>query len=113
VFPQVADKDFSHDTHDPVVRPVTADHSADGAEDFRRMSRWADTGIRTACHDCRSVAYELDAKRLHPLLVVGDGSETKLISALAESYEMPVAQPCPLCGDTGEPGWLPGFRPPV
>lgn len=77
------------------------------------MSTWAATGIRTACHDCRSVAYELDDKRLRPVLVVGDGSETKLVAALSESFEMPVVQPCPLCGETDALGWMPGFRPPV
>jgi hypothetical protein len=83
------------------------------AGEFRRLSRWADTGIRTACHDCRSVAYELADKRLRPVLVVGDGSETKLVTALSESFEMPVAQPCALCAEANDPGWLPGFRPPV
>lgn len=79
--------------------------------DFRPASEWGQ--IRTACHGCRAVTYEAlkgddDVDRMRSVLLPGDGTVVREVA-----QGMMVSQPCPVCGDSDDPGWLPGFVPPV
>ncbi|HEV3356910.1 MAG TPA: hypothetical protein VG247_08955 [Pseudonocardiaceae bacterium] len=67
---------------------------------------------RTVCHGCRVQTHELvdhdGSQRYRPVVLPGDGTVSREI--------MPgimVSSPCPECGDGDDPGWLPGFVPPV
>lgn len=69
--------------------------------------------IRTVCHGCRTqshVAEEDDngVTRLRNLVIPGDGSVWK-----EKAPGGMVQEPCPVCGDSDDPGWLPGFVIPV
>jgi hypothetical protein len=67
--------------------------------------------LRTVCHGCRAVAYEMvgdDEQRQRPILIPGDGTTMHEITP-----GMMVSGPCPVCGDSDDPGWLPGFVPPA
>jgi hypothetical protein len=67
---------------------------------------------RTACHGCRAIAHETvvvdGEQRARPVLLVGDGHVMR-----EASPGIMVSQPCPICGDSDDPGWTPGFVPPV
>jgi hypothetical protein len=47
-------------------------------------------------------------QRYRPVLLPGDGSVMREISP-----GVMVSAPCPECGDGDDPGWIPGFVPPV
>lgn len=69
--------------------------------------------LRTVCHGCRQVSHvhvdgEDEMPKLRPMIVPGDGSV-----AVDVSPGYLVQAPCPVCGDSDDPGWLPGLRPPV
>jgi hypothetical protein len=68
--------------------------------------------VRTVCHGCRAVAHELvtieSEQRYRPVVVPGDGTLMR-----ETSPGIMVSEPCPICGDTDTPGWVPGFVPPV
>lgn len=51
---------------------------------------------------------EESAARSRPVIIPGDGS---FIREVAPGQAVTV--PCPVCGDSDEPGWLAGFQPPV
>jgi hypothetical protein len=72
----------------------------------------APTPARTACHGCRGTAREtvvIDGEQqVRPVLLVGDGQIMREVSP-----GIMLSQPCPVCGDTDDPGWVPGFIPPV
>jgi len=85
------------------------------AGDVRPLSDWVQ--MRTVSHGCRGVSYEMandddGVTVMRPVVVPGDGSITRMVAAASESGELAVVVPCPLCGDSDTPGWLPGFVPP-
>ncbi|HEX5401768.1 MAG TPA: hypothetical protein VFX16_05645 [Pseudonocardiaceae bacterium] len=63
---------------------------------------------RTVCHGCRAVSYELigddSTQRQRPVILVGDGQIMREVTP-----GMMVSQPCPMCADSEEDGWLDGF----
>jgi hypothetical protein len=68
--------------------------------------------VRTVCHGCRAQTHELVAetgpRRYRPVSLPGNGTITREISP----GDM-ASTPCPLCGNTDDPGWLPTFTPPT
>jgi hypothetical protein len=72
---------------------------------------------RTVCHACRGTAHtsvpdEDDVSMTRPVIVPGDGD---VVTAIRTQYgdDSMVASPCPVCGESDDPGWLPGFVIPV
>jgi hypothetical protein len=51
--------------------------------------------------------------KLQSVIVPGDGTVTRMVAADNEAGEAMVTLPCPVCGDSDTPGWLPGFVIPV
>lgn len=69
--------------------------------------------VRTVCHGCGVLTHELvdvtdSGQRYRPVLLPGDGSVMREIAP-----GIMVSSPCPVCGDGDDPGWIPGFVPPV
>jgi len=69
--------------------------------------------IRTVCHGCRQTTQVREAGPdgvpvLRPMVIPGNGSVLK-----DKSPGPMVEESCPECGETDDPGWLPGFVPPV
>jgi hypothetical protein len=67
--------------------------------------------IRTVCHGCRAVSYEPigdDDQRHRPVVVPGDGQVMREVMP-----GMMAGEPCPICGESDDPGWMPGFVLPV
>jgi hypothetical protein len=54
-----------------------------------------------------------DVTVMRPVVVPGDGSVTRMVSAASESAELAVVAPCPVCGESDTPGWVVGFVPPA
>jgi len=82
--------------------------------DVRPLSDWAQ--MRTVCHGCRGVSYEMahddeGMTVMRPVVVPGDGSITRMVSAASEIGEMAVVVACPICGESETPGWVEGFVP--
>ena len=68
---------------------------------------------RVVCHGCRAQTHELvgdsdGEQRYRPIILPGDGTLTREITP-----GVMVSTPCPECGDGDDPGWIPGFVPPV
>ena len=67
---------------------------------------------RTVCHGCRGMAHELvtigEEQRYRSVVLPGDGMVMREVSP-----GIMVSQPCPVCGDGDDPGWVPGFVPPA
>lgn len=67
---------------------------------------------RTVCHGCRAQTHELigdgDEQRYRSVILPGDGTVTREVAP-----GVLVSAPCPVCGDSDDPGWIPGFVPPV
>ncbi|HYS41314.1 MAG TPA: hypothetical protein VEO01_37340, partial [Pseudonocardiaceae bacterium] len=66
----------------------------------------------------RGVSYEMAHDEdgmtvMRPVVVPGDGSITRMVSATSETGEMAVVVPCPICADSDTPGWVEGFVPSV
>lgn len=81
------------------------------SEDFRSDGRFP--ALRTICHGCRQLAHahvqnEDGTAKLRTLIIPGDGSVVREIAP-----GQLVTSPCPLCGDSEEMGWLPGFVTPA
>lgn len=69
--------------------------------------------IRTVCHGCRQVTQvrEVDSDgmtRLRPMVIPGNGTVLR-----EKQPGVMVEVPCPVCGESEDLGWLPGFVPPV
>ncbi|HWC83656.1 MAG TPA: hypothetical protein VG756_27175 [Pseudonocardiaceae bacterium] len=72
---------------------------------------------RTVCHHCRGVTtvtaqVEPEQYRTRTMVVPGDGTITRMIAS-GGGGEVAVTEDCPVCGDSEDPGWVPGFVPPV
>ena len=72
---------------------------------------------RTVCHYCRGVTTVTaqtspDNYRTRTMIVPGDGTITRMVASPAGG-EVAVTEECPVCGDSEDPGWIPGFVPPV
>ncbi|MFC0113708.1 hypothetical protein [Kibdelosporangium aridum] len=68
---------------------------------------------RSVCHGCRQVTHirledEDDMAVLRPMTVPGQGS---IYHEIAPGVM--VERPCPMCGESADPGWITGFTPPV
>lgn len=79
---------------------------------FDAMSETSEpTGIvgRTVCHGCRQVTqYRGDDAVIRPMVLPGSG-----VVFAEKSPGIMVEIPCPVCGETDDPGWVPGFVSPV
>jgi hypothetical protein len=69
--------------------------------------------IRTVCHGCRQTTQVREAGPdgvtvLRPMIIPGSGTVLR-----EKSPGAMVEEPCPVCGETDDPGWLPGLVPPV
>ena len=65
--------------------------------------------IRTVCHGCRQMTqYRDDSGGIRPMVLPGNG----LVWVERAPGGM-VEQPCPVCGDGDDPGWVEGFVPAV
>jgi hypothetical protein len=65
--------------------------------------------VRTVCHGCRQVTqFRAEDGSIHPMVLPGSGM------AFAEKApgEM-VELPCPVCGESEDPGWVTGLVPPA
>jgi hypothetical protein len=74
--------------------------------------------MRTVCHGCRGVMYETGNDTdgitvMRPVIVPGDGTVTRMVTAAGESGETPVTLPCTICADSDTPGWVSDFVPPL
>lgn len=81
--------------------------------DYRPIGEFAQ--LRTVCHGCRQLSHvhvdgddDDSVSKLRPMIIPGDGSVT---AEVAPGYM--VAVPCPVCGESDDPGWLPGLQPPA
>ncbi|MFC4855764.1 hypothetical protein [Actinophytocola glycyrrhizae] len=64
---------------------------------------------RTVCHGCRQLTqYRGDDAVIRPMILPGSG-----VVFAEKSPGVMVEVPCPECGDSEDPGWVPGFVPPV
>jgi hypothetical protein len=67
---------------------------------------------RTVCHGCRATVHETvvidDEQRMRPVIMPGDGTVMREVTP-----GVMVSQPCPICGDSDDPGWVLGFIPPA
>lgn len=64
---------------------------------------------RTACPCCRQVTQFRDQSgAVRPMIIAGSG--TVWVDRAPGGM---VEEPCPICGDGEDPGWIPGFVPPV
>jgi hypothetical protein len=52
-------------------------------------------------------------QELRPMNMPGDGTVSRAVAAMTENGDAFVTSPCPACGESETPGWLPGFVPPV
>lgn len=69
--------------------------------------------LRTVCHGCRQMSHvhvedDNGVALMRSMIVPGDGTVTVEV---APGYL--VSEPCPVCGDSDDRGWLPGFLPPL
>jgi hypothetical protein len=72
---------------------------------------------RTVCHYCRGVTtvtaqLHPDQYRTKTMVVPGDGTLTRMIFGASQG-EVAITEECPVCSDSEEPGWTPGFVLPV
>jgi hypothetical protein len=91
------------------------------AGEHRPVSHWG--ALRAVCHDCRGVTTatehvdreEADSDEFvtRTVIVPGDGTISRNMAADTETGETIVIGSCPTCGSSDDPGWLPGFAPPV
>lgn len=66
-------------------------------------------GIRTVCHGCRQLTQvRSDDGQIRPMIIPGNGSIWK-----EKAPGVMTEEPCPICGDSDDPGWIPAFVPPV
>lgn len=84
--------------------------------DYRPPSAWEGL-LRTACHACRGTGYTTvqdddSSMRTRSVVLSGDGQVVKAIGTASGMDEL-VSVPCPVCGESETPGWLPGFVPPA
>jgi hypothetical protein len=73
----------------------------------------ATQAIRTVCHGCRQTTQVRGTgvdgvTELRPMIIPGNGFVMK-----EKAPGVMVEEPCPVCGDSDDPGWIPGFVPPV
>jgi hypothetical protein len=73
---------------------------------------------RTACHGCRTMRETIEQVGPHEFtaygLVVADaGTVYRRVHTAFDTTDAVVEAPCPLCGESEMPGWLPGLRPPA
>jgi len=65
--------------------------------------------VKTVCHGCRQLTQvRADDGDIRPMIIPGSGSVWS-----DKSPGGMVEVPCPVCGEGEDPGWLPGFVPPV
>lgn len=65
--------------------------------------------MRTACQNCRQVTqYRDQSGAVRPMILAGGGT-IWVDRAPGGMVELP----CPLCGESEDAGWVPGFLPPV
>lgn len=73
--------------------------------------------MRTACHGCRNVTFEMDSEEdessLQIVLLPGDGHLTREVISPSERGSAHVSRPCSICGNSENQGWVTGFVPPV
>ena len=72
----------------------------------------SEPNLRTVCHGCRTLRQVEervadDRVRYRTVIVPGDGTVERIVG------DIEVEEPCPVCGDSDTPGWLPGFQPPA
>lgn len=75
-------------------------------------------GMRTVCHACRTMREVVEQVGPHrfetrSMVVPGDGRVYQRVRAAFELADVIVESPCPVCGDSETPGWIPGFQPPA
>ncbi|RZS29668.1 hypothetical protein EV193_11972 [Herbihabitans rhizosphaerae] len=68
---------------------------------------------RTVCHGCRQVTHvrvEDDDGNvtLRPMILPGEG-----VTLRERAPGRLVQESCPVCGESDDPGWIPGFVPPA
>jgi len=69
----------------------------------------AATPPRTVCHGCRQVTqFRADDGSVRPMVLPGSG-----VVIGEKSPGVMVELPCPECGESDDPGWIPGFVPPA
>ncbi|HWC83933.1 MAG TPA: hypothetical protein VG756_28575 [Pseudonocardiaceae bacterium] len=74
---------------------------------------------RTVCHTCRSAATRTEQTspgtyRIRTMIVPGEGIITRAVASThGDGGAAAGTEDCPVCGDSEEPGWIPGCTPPV
>lgn len=64
---------------------------------------------RTVCHGCRQTTqFRTDSGEVRPMIIPGSGMVIR-----EKSPGVLVEESCPGCGDSDDPGWVPGFVPPA
>jgi hypothetical protein len=75
-------------------------------------------GVRTACHNCRTMRETIEQVgphefTAHAMLIADAGTVYRRVRAAFDATDAVVETTCPLCGETDDPGWLPGLHPPT
>ncbi|TDV41836.1 hypothetical protein CLV71_119158 [Actinophytocola oryzae] len=64
---------------------------------------------RTVCHGCRQTTqFRADSGEVRPMIIPGSGMVIR-----EKSPGVLVEESCPVCGESDDPGWVPGFVPPA
>ena len=64
---------------------------------------------RTVCHGCRQITqYRDENGDVRPMILPGSG-----VVFAEKAPGVMVELPCPVCGNSDDPGWVPGLVPPV
>jgi hypothetical protein len=82
------------------------------------MSEALSDTVRTACHGCRTMRETIEQVSdheytSHTMLVADAGTVYRRVRAIFDGVDAVVEVMCPICGESEDPGWLPGFHPPT
>jgi Fe-S cluster biogenesis protein NfuA len=82
------------------------------------VSEPAGDSVRTACHGCRTMRETIEQVgdhrfTAHSMIVADGGTVYRRVRAAFDETDVVVEGLCPQCGESENPGWLPGFRPPT
>lgn len=82
------------------------------------MSESPGDTVRTACHGCRTMRETIEQVSDHTyaassMIVADAGTVYRRVRATFDTTDAVVEALCPVCGESEDPGWLPGFHPPA
>ncbi len=74
--------------------------------------------LRTVCHGCRTMREVIEQVGPHEftiraMIIPGEGTIFRRVQAVFDPSDAIVESPCPDCGSSDTPEWLPAFVPPT